>query len=146
MPANTIVLKGMGHHDEATVFAALSPGMGCNLHLDTTLKLAQEQAAQAEALKGGLLIAKEDALQGKTVDDAYAAADVGFYYIPLPGDHVQVLAKTGEDIALGDKLIIEGGGSGLFVEAAGTETKYQVQALEAAGVLAASTLIAVKVL
>jgi hypothetical protein len=146
MPANTIVLKGKGHHDEARVYAALSPGMGCGLHLDTTLKLAQEPLAQAEALKGGFLVAKEDALQGKTVDDAYAAADVGFYYVPLPGDEIQVLTKSGEDIALGDKLVIEGGGSGYFVEAAGTETKYQVQALEAKGVLGAHTLIAVKVL
>jgi hypothetical protein len=141
MASNTIVLKGKGHHDEAVTYEAISPGMGAELYLDTTLKLAKPQGTQAETLKAGISIVKEDALQGKTVDNAYAAGETGFYYTPLPGDHINILIKSGEAVALGDVFVIEAGGSGLFVEAAGTETKYQFKALEAAGTLAANTLV-----
>ena len=141
MASNTIVLKSKGHHDEAVTYEALSPGMAAELFLDTTLKLAKPQGTQAESLKAGFLIVKEDALQGKTVDDAYASGATGFYYEPIQGDHLQVLVKSGEDIALGDKLVVEAGGSGLWVEAAGTEAKYQLKALEGPGALAANTLV-----
>ena len=139
--ANTIVLKSRGHHDEAVTYEALSPGMAAELYLDTILKLAKPQGTQAESLKTGFLIVKEDALQGKTVDDAYVAGETGFYYEPIQGDIVQALVKSGENIARGDMLVVEAGGSGLWIEAAGTETKYQLKALEAPGALAANTLV-----
>lgn len=142
---NTIVLKAKGHHDEGVADGAITPGMAVELAADG--KYDQQTSALAEALKGELLIAKEDALQGKTVDDAYAQDDVLFFYIPLPGDHVNALVKSGEDIDVNDVLVVEGGGSGLFVEAAGTEVKYQLKALEdSGGALAANTLIKCRVL
>lgn len=141
----TIVLKGMGHHDEGEADGAISPGMAVELAADGLYDA--QSSAQAAALKGGLKIAKEDALQGKTVADAYADGDRLFFYSPLPGDHIHALVKTGEDIDVGDKLVVEGGGSGLFVEAAGTETKFQLEALEdSGGALAAATLIKCRVL
>lgn len=137
---NTILLKGINHHEEVVADAAVSPGEAIEIAADG--KADPVQSAQAEALKGSLFIAKEDALQGKTVDDAYVQNDILFYYIPVPGDHVNALVKSGEDIDLRDLLVVEGGGSGLFVEAAGTETKYQLQALEDSdGALGANTLI-----
>jgi biotin carboxyl carrier protein len=142
---NTIVLKQRGHHDEGVADAAIRPGEAIELAADG--KFDPQASAQAAALKGGLKVAKEDALQGKAVDDAYAADDVVFFYSPVQGDHLQVLVKTGEDINVGDKLVVEGGGSGLFVETAGTETKFQLEALEdSGGALAADTLLRVRVL
>lgn len=125
----TIVLKGKGHYDEGEADGAISPGMAVELAADG--KYDAQVAAQAAALKQGLKVALEDALQGKTVADAYAAGDRLFFYSPLPGDHIQVLVKDGQTIAVGDSLVVEGGTSGLFVEAAGTETKFQLEALEA---------------
>ena len=140
----TIVLKGMGHHDEGEADAAISPGMAVELAADGLFDPVQ--SAQAAALKTNLKIAKEDALQGKTIDDAYADGDVLFYYEPLPGDEINVLVKSGENIAIADKLVVEAGGSGLFVEAAGSETKFQLEALEGPGALGANTHVHCKVL
>jgi len=128
---NRIMLKCLGHHDEGVADAAILPGEAVELAADG--KYDPQASAQADALKGGLKIAIEDALQGKTVDDAYASADVLFFYSPLSGDVVHALVKTGEDIDVGDNLVVEGGGSGKFVEAAGTETKFQLEALEDSG-------------
>ena len=142
---NTIVLKGMGHHDEGLVGAATTPGMAIELQADG--KYDPVVSAQATALKGGLKIAKEDALQGNTTTDAYALDDVLFFYSPVPGDHIHVLVKSGTDVDVGDTLVVEGGSSGLFVETAGTETKFQLEALEdSGGALAANTLLRARVL
>ncbi len=127
---NRIVLKHKGHHDEGEADATISPGMAIHRAADGLYD--PDPRAQADALKGGLKIAKEDALQGKTIDDNYVDGDIVFWYVPLPGDHIHVLVKSGEDIAVGDLLITEGGGSGLFIEAA-AQTKHQLQALESTG-------------
>lgn len=142
---NTIILKGKGHHDEGVASGAIKPGAAIELAGGT---YAEQSSAQAAALKGGLKIATEAALNGgKTITDAYAADDVVFFYVPLPGDHVNVLVKSGEDIDKGDKLVVEGGGSGLFVEAAGAETKFQLEAVEdSGGALAENDFVACRVL
>jgi hypothetical protein len=141
----TIVLKGYGHHEEGVLGTIAAPGEAIELQGDG--EYDRLVSVVATALKGGLKIVKEDALQGKTVDDAYAIGDTVFLYSPIQGDHVQVLVKTGEDIDIGDNIVVEGGTSGLFVEAAGTETKFQLEALEdSGGVLAANTLIKCRVL
>ena len=117
---NTIVLKGKGHHDEGITDATIYPGeavrMAADGHFDP------EQLTPDAAVGRGIMLAKEDALQGKTVDDAYAATDTLFFYIPLPGDHVQVLAKVGEDINVGDYLDVEGSGSGKFIKVSSSAT------------------------
>lgn len=143
--ANTIVLKGKGHHGEGVLDTIVSPGMAVEQAADGDWD--PPQGTQAETLKKmSFKVAKEDALQGKTVDDAYAVGDVLSYYVPLPGDEVQVLVKSGEDIDVGDKLVVEAATSGLFVEAAGTETRYQLEAIEdSGGALAANTLLACRV-
>lgn len=143
--AFTIVLKSnYGHHEEGIADAAISPGESIQLASDG--KFDPNPATKAESIKGGLLIATEDALQGKTVADAYASGDTVFFYIPCRGDHVNVLVKSGQDIAVGDVLNVEGGGSGLFVEAAGADARYQLTALESSGgALGANTLIRCRV-
>lgn len=142
---NTIVLKGMGHYEEVVADAAITPGMGITIAADG--KADPATGTQAENLKGGLKIALEDALQGKTITTAYAAADVLFYYIPVPGDVIHALVKTGVDIDVGEKLCVEAGGSGYFIPAAGTEARYQLESLEdSGGALAAATHLRCRVL
>tara|TARA_R110002167_G_scaffold46072_4_gene137798 strand:- start:167 stop:607 length:441 start_codon:yes stop_codon:yes gene_type:complete len=144
--AFTIVLKssGYGHHDEGTADAAISPGECIQLAADGKYDPAHK--TKAESIKGDLLIATEDGLQGKTVTNAYASGDVVFFYIPCSGDHINVLIKSGENINISDNILVEGGGSGLFIEAAGTEAAYQLTALDSSGgVLGANTLIRCRV-
>jgi len=141
---NTIVLKGNGHHDEGEAgVGTIIPGMAIELQADG--KYDPVVTAQAAALKAGLKIAKEDALQGKLITDTYTLADRVFFYSPQEGDHIFALVKSGEDIDVGNKLLVEGGTSGLFVEAA-AQTKFQLEALEdSGGVLAANTHLRMRV-
>lgn len=106
---NKIALVPYGHHEEANAEAALSPG-----HL---VERTSTGTVQKHSTEGGLAErrwAKEDALQGKTVDDAYAAADVVSIHDALPGDKVWAYIQAGQDIAIGDKLI--SGGDGTLIE------------------------------
>jgi hypothetical protein len=127
-----------GTFNEGEVGAALSPGMAIELQADGAYDPLQ--AAIGEAVKGEVIVAIEDALQGKSVDDAYTVGDPVQYYIPLPGDEMNVLVKDGETIAIGDDLVTEAT-SGLFVEAAGTEGRYMFKALEAASPSGANALV-----
>lgn len=136
----TIVLKGngKGHHDELVLDTVGTPGMHIQLAADGKGDLSP--ATLAECIKDELIILKEDRLQGKRIEDAYAIGDLAFIYFPLAGDHIHAFVKAGADIAVGDKLVQEGGGSGLWIEAAGTESLYRLKALEASGgALAANT-------
>jgi len=128
----TIVLKDKGHHDEGIADAAITPGMA--------VAMAADGKWDPTTSTVGLTIATEDALQGKTITDAYAQGDRLFMYHPVPGDHVNVLVPTGQDIAVGDKLAVGTGGK--FVETAGGN----LIALEGPGVLAADTYVACRVL
>lgn len=61
--------------------------------------------------KGPFYVLCEDAYQGKTVDDAYAAGDRAFLYTPLPGDELNLLllniAGTADDHTKGEMLIVD---------------------------------------
>jgi len=106
---NKIKLIGYGHHEEANAAEALNPG-----HL---VEIDSSGEVQKHATEGGLaerLFAKEDALQGKTVDDAYAADDVVSIHAALPGDNVWAYLQAGQNVAIGDKLI--SGGDGTLIE------------------------------
>ena len=147
MSSNMIVLKGKGHYEEGVLTTTASPGMG--LERSTGNSYARITASQANALKGldGLIIALEDSLQGKTKDDAYAIGDVVSAYTPVPGDVVQVLIKDGETIADGDSIIPEGGGTGLWVEAASSSTTdFPLKAKEAVSPSGSNALCEVEVL
>jgi len=112
---NTIVLKGMGHHDEGRADAAINPGEAVRMAADG--KYDPETLAPDVAAGRGMTIAKEAVLDaGKTIDDAYAAGDLVFLYVPLAGDHVHALVKAGEDIDVADYLDVEGSGSGKFIK------------------------------
>jgi len=142
----TIVTKGKsyGHHDEGILDTAAYPGMHIQLAADGHYDPSPQTTA--ELVKRPFKILKEDSYQGKTVNDQYAVGALGFYYEPLPGDEILALVKAGENIVVADVLIQEGGGTGLFVEAAGTEVAYRLEAqMSSGGALAAAGLIKCKV-
>lgn len=76
----------------------------------------------------------EDSLQGKSATDAYAAGDRCFLYCPLPGDELNLLffnqSGTGDDVTLGDLLIVDDGTGKVFTTTGSPECEVAV-ALEA---------------
>lgn len=144
------VIVAQGHprgvDEEGTAGAAITPGMAIELQADG--KWDPVVSSQAEALKdSSFTIADKNKGEGETVATAYALNDVVYMYHPVKGEVLNVLVKSGENIAVGDRGCVEGGSSGLFVEKAGTETRYQVQFLESSGgALAANTLLRARVL
>ena len=143
---NQILLRGDAeNYEEGVLDTVASPGMALELQSDG--KYDQVQSTSAEAAKARVRLLREDRLQGKTVDDAYAIGDVAQMYPLRRGDRVQVLVKSGQTVAVGANGVVEGGGSGLFIVAAGSETNYHVEFTEASGgALAANTLLAAEVL
>ena len=138
----TIVTKGKskGHHDEGILDTVATPGMHIQLASDGHYD--KSPATAAELVKTVPQIVTEDSMQGKTVSDAYAIGDIVRFYMPTPGDHCLLLCKTGENLAVHDYVTPEGGGTGLWIEAAGTEAQYHFEVLESSGgALGAAALI-----
>ena len=132
MAANTIILKGPleFRYEEGKAAAAITPG---HFVEQTTGGLIQKKASTAGSRKK-LAVAIEDALQGKTIDDAYATNDVVRYYLPFAGDKLQVIIKAGTAaIVIGDKLTDNGDGT--FRKQSGTEFTFLEadQALDISG-------------
>ena len=87
-------------------------------------------------------VAKEDALQGKTINDAYAQGDNVFVHIAKAGDNLQVYVASGQNFIKGQGL--SAGSDGKFVV---DNVTAAVEALEqTGGALGADTLVRVAVL
>lgn len=155
--AHTIVLKahyneGAAENEEGIASGAILPGMNVGHGLaaesigrQTYAVAATDNTGTGTGTTGGrgnVKVAKEDALQGKTVDDAYASGDNIFVHVALPGDRLQVLVASGQTVAKNAGL------------SAGTNGKWTVdttlaavEALESSGgALAADTLMRVLVI
>lgn len=92
-------------NNEFAAAAAITPGMLIELTSAGTVQ-AHSNAGQ-NAIK---MFATEDALQGNSVDDAYAAADLVQCWCPVPGDQVSAILADGENVAIGDFLESNGAG------------------------------------
>jgi hypothetical protein len=102
----TILLKGEINHEEAIASGVLSPGH--LIMLDSAGKVLKH------ATQGGYaerLFATENALAGKSIDDAYAIGDVVPYNVSEPGDIVNALLAPAVAYAIGDQLISAGNGT-----------------------------------
>jgi hypothetical protein len=98
MKRNTIILKDYLHvFEEYEAAAALSPGM--LVELTTAGKIQKHSGAGRTALP---MFPIEDALQGKTIRDAYAAGDKVRVWIPQRGDIVYGLLADEESVVIGD--------------------------------------------
>lgn len=144
--ANKIALVTCGRQIEPIAVGIFSPG-----HL---LKLDNAGKSLKHATEGGFtlcLFAEEDALQGKTVADAYAVGDVTTARFYQRGDVVNALLKAGVSYAKGDQLISAGDGtlkkasavtSGVTVKQIVGEIRDALD-LSASGAVAAKTAVLV---
>lgn len=87
-----------------------------------------------------MMIVLEDAVQGRTVTDAYADDELLQVYCPVIGDELLVLLDDGSDaVSFGDMLISRGDGT--FTETTGSVESEPFQALETVGNITSDTLV-----
>lgn len=142
MAKEQIVLKGhYGHffEGEAASGVTFKPGMAAQLDSDGKYGLG---TSGVDGERSIVQIVREAAELGKTVDDAYAAADPNvFMYTPLPGDEVLVLLTSGENgAAIGSKLICDVS-TGKWIKTTGTVESEPFILLEAPGTITEDTLV-----
>ena len=119
-----------GQYKEAYAAAGITPG-----HL---IELTSANKVRKHSTEGGVAeayFAIENALVGKTIDDAYITNDVVMGYLAAKGDVVNAYIQAGQNIAIGDKLISAADGTlqELGTEATGTVVRTVVGvAMEAA--------------
>jgi hypothetical protein len=105
MSKKTICLRGHFSHDELT--GTGTPIVGSLLRRTSTGVVAVHNV---EGGSGPFMVAKEDALQGKTVSDSYASGDIVFTAVPSRDSILQARLTGSASYAIGDKLISAGDG------------------------------------
>jgi len=91
---NTILLIGHGRLEEGPADDAIVPG--------DAVKLTPTGYAVGFATE--MTVAKEDALQGKGIDDAYAMGDIVSVHVPMKGDVLNGRAAAAQTVAIGDEV------------------------------------------
>jgi hypothetical protein len=105
-PSTILIKANPTRVEEIIAGGAFKPG-----HL---LIINSAGKAVVHATSGGygeLLFAAEDALQGKTVTDAYASDEPANVLLGQSGDVVLARLGTSQDIVIGDKLMSDGDGT-----------------------------------
>jgi hypothetical protein len=141
---NTIVVNAdaRGRFIEGSLTAGTTPKPGTLIKLDAAGTYSPGVGA-ADGAVGEVIVLVEDALLGRTKSDAYASGARFRAYIPCPGDEIQVLALSGEDIDVAEECIIDSA-TGKVIATTGTPEMTPFIALEDNGVLAADTLTLVR--
>lgn len=106
---NTIRLTGQFRYEEYLTESAITPG-----HLVELFNSSGTGKVKKHATEGGhteRAFAVEDALQGNTIDDAYASGDLVGVALADPGAEVYAYLKAGESVVPGDELISAGDGT-----------------------------------
>lgn len=115
-------------YDEGVASEAITPGMIIERTPGTGTPMDDEvQKHSVQGGRGELMIAREDALQGLTINDAYSAGDIVGYDLAIPGDEYFVFVEANANVSNGDKLCSNG--SGAF-EIAATGDEVLAEALE----------------
>jgi hypothetical protein len=150
---NKIVLRGAetGNYEEGLLSGAASPGMNLVLRQTTSSYERHEYSAggsdyvgtgtEVSVTAGNLKIVVENSVEGLTVDDAYASGDDVYFYLPKPGDVLQLLVLSGQ-------TPVKGTGC-----SAGTDGKFVTDAVNPVGeflegvpsAIAADTLFRVRI-
>jgi len=138
--------KGDVRQEEFLAAAAtIYPGMLINQASTGKVAIHASEGEFAENM-----IAAEDALQGKTVADAYAAGAVVPTLIPNKGTELNVLIQAGQEVDIGDSLVSGGDGTFIVSSAVSTSTVTGVvlyiaaEALDLTGTGAVNTLCAAR--
>jgi hypothetical protein len=105
---------------------------------------AYNPGADGDRPIGPFAILLEDALQGKTVDDAFVSGTYCRLYCPIPGDEVLLLMKniagTSDAFAIADKIIIDDG-TGKGIATTGTPETEPFVVMETVAAITADTLV-----
>jgi hypothetical protein len=102
-----IVLKGKyGRYEEGRAAGTIKPGHLIKLNGDNELVVHATAAGFAERA-----FAREDQLQGLTIDDSYADDALVFYYLANPGDEILAWLAAGVNIDEGAGLVSNGDGT-----------------------------------
>lgn len=106
MAYNTIKVKKYSDViEEMVASAAITPGM--LLIIESTGKVKAHNQADKDVFP---IFALEDELQGKGIDEAYAANDPVQCWIPYRGDIVNAILADGQKVVIGDPLTSDGYG------------------------------------
>lgn len=106
MAYNTIKVKKYSDViEEMVASAAVTPGT--LLIIESTGKVKAHNQADKDVFP---IFALEDELQGKGIDDAYAANAPVQCWIPYRGDIVNAILADGQKVAIGDALTSDGYG------------------------------------
>ena len=116
----TIALKTMGHYEEGVASEIMYPGQLIVIENTADLPLVPPSVALhgSQGTQTGLFVVKEDALQGRTIDDAYAVSDIVPYLVAVPGDVFLARIDPRSSITAGTQLTSAGDG---YFEAASSD-------------------------
>lgn len=140
---NTIILKAMGIYEEATAAGAIQPG--------ALLEIDANGDVQNHSVAGGraeLMVALEDALQGRTIDDAYAVGDIVSHKLLTIGSKVQAILQDGETAVIGSPLYSNGDGTLVVTDplaGSGVVIAVAQEAVDLSGAPAENGFVAVRV-
>lgn len=99
------VNSAYGRHLEGVADTICKPGMRVALAID-----GKYDPVSAEGDDGEILIVKEDALQGKTVEGSYGVGDVLMMHRPAAGDEMMIRLADDQEIVRSQKLMVNGEG------------------------------------
>jgi hypothetical protein len=108
-----IHLLGSGRHEEGIAAGAIKPGM----LIAITSAVTTPNTVTPHATSGGYAernYALEDALQGRTIADAYKATEIVAFVSAEPGDVVYAWLNNGENVSSGD--LLQSGGDGTLIK------------------------------
>lgn len=137
---NVIVVKGEGHFAEGILQTGFTPKPGTLLVLTsaTGAKTYKPWDGAADGEQDEVVLLVEDEGLGQLKTTAYTDTAAIRIYFPVRGDEFQVLVTSGENITIGDKLIIKDV-TGKCIETTGSPEMEPFKALETLGALAADT-------
>lgn len=118
-----LINSGSARFEEIRAGEEILPGHLIKLH--TTGKALKHATADGPAEKA---FALEDALQGRTIEDAYVEDELVFVIFAGPGDVVYAILDVGQNVAIGAHLTSSGDGS---LKALGSGESVVAVALEA---------------
>lgn len=96
------------HEEYEAAETGIYPGMILSLNSDGKVI---KHAVEAGALGDELMVAEEDALQGKNVSQVYAIDEIVSVMIPLKGSRFNALVEDESDVNIADKLMSAGNGT-----------------------------------
>lgn len=110
MPNKTILRSPYGQHEEHEASGTIKCGYLCELHQNTDgdpVVRANSNNNQAAEI----LVAHEDALQGRSRDTDYSAGEIVQLRVLQRGDMFLAKLKASENVSIGDKLVSAGDGT-----------------------------------